>query len=150
MNQTITQNNRTYTIWKYIVGGFIAGILTAALNNILYFFLPLIEEVKFPSSIDELALSLGSFIPPILATIFYYLVSSTNYNKGTKIYISIVVVTFLLSIVIQFFPELLEKIGLLSNDNIPKNLALLTVPFHITTALVALVFIPQFVGSKED
>jgi hypothetical protein len=132
------------------VAGFLAGIITAALNNLLFFFLPLIKEVHFPSIIDEMALSLGSFIPPIIASVFYYFVSSKNYEKGTKVYLSIVLIGFLLSIIIQFFPEQLINIGLLQNGDIPENLALLTVPFHVTTALVSLIFIPKFVGSKED
>lgn len=150
MDQVVQKENKTFTIWKYVVGGFLAGILTAALNNLLFFFLPLIKEVHFPSIIDEMALSIGSFIPPIVASIFYYLVSSKNYEKGTKLYLIIILTGFILSIVIQFFPEQLINFGLLEAGDIPENLAFLTVPFHVTTALVALVFIPKFVGSKED
>ncbi|MGB0806574.1 MAG: hypothetical protein ACPGRC_07780 [Salibacteraceae bacterium] len=150
MEQTLEVPVKTFTVWKYVVGGFLAGIITAALNNILFFFLPMIQEVDFPSIIDEMALSIGSFIPPIIASIFYYIVSSKNYAKGTKIYLTIILIGFILSIVIQFFPEQLINLGLLEVGDIPPNLALLTVPFHVTTALVALVFIPKFVGSKED
>lgn len=150
MKETIMATHHTYTVWKYIVGGFLAGIITAALNNILFFFLPMLFNIEYPLLIDEMALAIGSFIPPIMASIFYYLVSSKNYEKGTKLYISIVMIGFLLSIAIQFFPEQLINIGLIPSGDIPKNLATLTVPFHITTALVALVFIPKFVGSKED
>jgi hypothetical protein len=150
MEDAIPVPNQTFTVWKYIVGGFLAGIITAALNNILFFFLPLIKEVHFPSIIDEMALSLGSFIPPIIASIFYYFVSSKNYSKGTKVYLTIVIIGFLLSIIVQFFPEQLIGLGLLQAGDIPANLALLTVPFHVTTALVALIFIPKFVGSAED
>ena len=150
MEQTIPVTNQTFTVWKYVVGGFLAGIITAALNNIIFFFLPILTEIKFPTFIDEMALSIGSFIPPIIASIFYYLVSSKNYEKGTKIYLIIILIGFLLSIAIQFFPEQLIQTGLVHAGDIPSNLALLTVPFHVTTALVALVFIPKFVGSKED
>lgn len=141
---------RTFTVWKYVVGGFLAGIITAALNNLLFFFLPMIKEVDFPEIIDEMALAIGSFIPPIIASIFYYIVSSKNYEKGTKIYLAIILIGFVLSIIVQFFPEQLIGLGLLEAGDIPDNLAVLTVPFHVTTALVALIFIPKFVGSKED
>jgi hypothetical protein len=150
MEHVLIKPNRTFTVWKYVVGGFLAGIITAALNNLLFFFLPLIKEVHFPAIIDEMALSIGSFIPPTLASILYYFVSSKNYDKGTKVYLLIILVGSLLSIIIQFFPEELINLGLLQAGDIPQNLALLTVPFHITTALVSLVFIPKFVGSKED
>jgi hypothetical protein len=138
----------TFTVWKYIIGGFLAGLITAALNNILFFILPLIKEVDFPHIIDEMALTIASFIPPILASILYFAVSSKNYTTGTKIYL--ILIGFTLSIAIQFFPEKLIVLGLLESGDVPDNLAFLTVPFHITTAFVALVFIPKFVGSKED
>lgn len=150
MEQAIVAQTRTYTVWKYVVGGFLAGIITAALNNILFFFLPMIKEVEFPAIIDEMALSIGSFIPPIIASVLYYILSSKDYEKGTKTYLAVIIVGFVLSIVVQFFPDQLINMGLLQAGDIPDNLALLTVPFHVTTALVALVFIPKFVGSKED
>lgn len=150
MNQVISTPIKTFSVWKYAVSGFLAGIITAALNNILFFVLPLIKEVNFPHIIDEMALSIASFIPPILAALFYYTVSSKNYKKGTRIYLFFILLGFGLSIFIQFFPENLAELGLLETGDIPSNLPLLTVPFHITTALVALVFIPKFVGSKED
>ena len=150
MDQVVSTPIKTFNVWKYAVSGFLAGIITAALNNILFFVLPLIKEVNFPHIIDEMALSIGSFIPPILAAIFYYAVSSKNYKKGTRIYLFFILLVFSLSIFVQFFPEYLIQLGLLEIGDIPPNLPLLTVPFHITTALVSLVFIPKFVGSKED
>ncbi len=150
MEQAIMATHHTYTIWKYIVAGFLAGLITAALNNILFFFLPMLLNFEYPLILDEMALSLGSFFPPIIATIFYYFVSSKNYEKGTKVYISLVMIGFLISIGVQFFPEQLINTGFLQAGDIPHNLALITVPFHVTTALVALIFIPKFVGSKED
>ena len=150
MDKVISPPIKTFTVWKYIVSGFLAGLITVALNNILFFVLPLIKEVNFPHIIDEMALTIGSLIPPILAAIFYYAVSANNYSRGTKIYLFFILLGFGLSIFFQFFPENLIQIGLLESDDIPPNLALLTVPFHITTALVSLVFIPKFVGSKED
>ena len=150
MDQVTSAPIKTFNVWKYAVSGFLAGIITAALNNILFFVLPLIKEVNFPHIIDEMALSIGSFVPPILAAIFYYAVSANNYKKGTRIYLFFILLGFGLSIFIQFFPESLIELGLLEIGDIPPNLPLLTVPFHITTALVSLVFIPKFVGSKED
>lgn len=150
MSQEEILQPKTFTVWKYVIGGFLAGLITAALNNIIFFVLPLIQEIDFPHSLDEMALTIASFIPPILASVFYFIVSSKNYSKGTKVYLAIVLIAFALSIVVQFFPEKLLELGLLEEGDIPENLALLTVPFHITTALVALVFIPKFVGSKED
>lgn len=150
MSQENYVQPKTFTVWKYVIGGFLAGLITAALNNILFFVFPLIKEVDFPNIIDEMALTIASFVPPILASILYFAVSSKNYSTGTKIYLILVLIGFTLSIIIQFFPEKLIDLGLLEMGDVPDNLALLTVPFHITTALVALVFIPKFVGSKED
>ena len=149
MDQSTEAPLRTFSLWKYSVGGFVAGLIVAAINNIWYAFFPYLSDVRYPASIDEMALTIGSFVPPIIASILYYFISSKNYDKGTKIYISVAFIVFILSIAIQFYPEILVNYGLLDANDIPENLALLTVPFHISTLLITLIFIPKFVGMKD-
>lgn len=149
MDQSTTAPLRTFSLWKYSVGGFVAGLIVAAINNIWYAFFPYLSDVRYPSSIDEMALTIGSFVPPIIASILYYFISSKNYDKGTKIYVLTAFIVFVLSIVVQFYPEILVNYNLLEANDIPENLALLTVPFHISTLLVTLIFIPKFVGMKD-
>ena len=44
MSQEEILQPKTFTVWKYVIGGFLAGLITAALNNIIFFVLPLIQR----------------------------------------------------------------------------------------------------------
>lgn len=150
METTAISVPKTYSAWKFIIGGFLAGLIATAINSIWFVIFPIIYDSEFPPQLDELSLAFASIGSMVLAALFYYVVSLKSYAFGTKVYLTVVTIVSILSTLVQFFPELLIQYGILEASAVPENLALITVPFHIATALVALLFIPKFTGMKDE
>lgn len=150
METTAIHVPKTYSAWKFIIGGFLGGLIATAINSIWFVVFPIIYDAEFPPQLDELSLAFASIGSMVFASIFYYLVSLKSFQTGTRIYLIIVSIISILSVLVQFFPEYLIQYGIIESQNVPANLALITVPFHIATALVALIFIPKFTGMKDD
>lgn len=150
METTTLSVPKTYSAWKFIIGGFIAGLIATAINSIWFVVFPIIYEAEFPPQLDELSLAFASIGSMVLASVFYYAVSLKSYQTGTKVYLTVVLIVSILSTLVQFFPEQLIQYGIIDSQTVPNNLALVTVPFHIATALVALIFIPKFTGMKDE
>lgn len=141
---------KTYSAWKFIIGGFVAGLVAMAVNSVWFVLFPIIYDAEFPPQLDEMSLAFGSIGSMVVASIFYYIVSLKSYETGTKIYLPVVLAISIASVLIQFFPEFLVQYGIMDAQSIPDNLALITVPFHIVCALTALIFIPKFTGMKDE
>lgn len=138
-----------YNTWNYIVGGVIGGILAAMVNNIIFFFEPMIFDVFYPKNLDVLNLSIFSFLVPLIASQIFYNISKYDYIKGFKTYIKLTIALFSLSIIITIFPDQLDSIITFNEQHTGRFRLLSTIPFHAIEFLVVYLFLPKFVTSDQ-
>ena len=142
---TTIENTKGISLWKYSIAGVLAGLITGILNNIWIVVYSAMNDGYIPGNVDTDEVTALSFVPMLLASFVYYLISMRDLSKGTKIYIGIGSILFITSLYFPFFPE---QTGLFPVDEIPKDFALFTTPMHVIAAFLALYFIPRFVTKQ--
>jgi Family of unknown function (DUF6069) len=118
----------------YLIGGAVAGVITAVLNNLWNLIYPAIGGVSVPEVINLESVTMMSIVPLLIAAVGYFVLSRFTSN-ATPIFQGITIVLALLSLAGTFSPPM----------PVPAGFAGLSAPMHIIAGLVGALVIPRFV-----
>lgn len=118
----------------YLIGGVVAGVVTAILNNLWNLLYPAIGGVSVPEVINAGSVTMMSILPLLIAAVGYF-VLSRFVDNATPIFQIGTVVLALLSLFGTFNPPM----------PVPDGFAGLSGPMHIIAGLVGAFVIPRFV-----
>lgn len=118
----------------YLIGGVVAGVITAILNNLWNFLYPAIGGVNVPEVINAGSITLMSIAPLLIAAVGYFVLSRFMDN-ATTIFQGATIVLALLSLFGAFNPPM----------PVPDGFAGLSAPMHVIAGLVGAFVIPRFV-----
>lgn len=119
---------------RYLIGGVVAGVVTAILNNLWNFIYPALGGVSVPEVINLTSISLASILMLLIAAIGYFVLSRFM-NNATPTFQGITIVLALLSLFGAFNPPM----------PVPAGFAGLSAPMHVIAGLVGAFLIPRFV-----
>lgn len=131
----IVYMNHTITFSKVIKAGFLAGLISAAINTIWIQLGILIMNVSGLPKGFSIAVIMSSILPVVFASIIYFLLIR-NFTRGYLLYMFLGVSFMLLS----NFPAF--ETTLPDGTPTPSNFALLVIPMHFVAGLSALYLIP--------
>lgn len=152
--ETTLPAKNSISLWKYAIGGVIAGLITGILNNVWIILFPILfpeYEGMFGGGISPMSVSVMSFLPLLAAAFVYYGFTMNNIKVGTRIYVVLGILALLGSLYGPMFPDqmndFMASLGkpIFMDEVIPTGFAILTIPMHIFSAGVAIIFIPRFV-----
>ena len=138
------QTTLQFSIWKYSIAGVIAGLIAGIGNNLWILAYPFISGHDAPAGVDAMSVSVFSFIPMVIAGLFYYGISIKDAARGTRIFVGLGVLIFLASLYGPLNPEQLSS---MLGGEVPEGFALFTIPMHVIAAAAAVIFMPRFVMS---
>ncbi len=118
----------------YLIGGVVAGLAAAVLNNLWNLIYPMIGGVSVPEVINLGSVSLMSIVPLLIAGVGYFILSRFVSN-ATPIFQIGTIVLALLSLFGTFSPPM----------PVPDGFAGLSGPMHVIAGLVGAFVIPRFV-----
>jgi len=118
----------------YLIGGVVAGIVTAILNNLWNLIYPAIGGVSVPEVINLGSVTLMSIVPLLIAAVGYF-VLSRFLNNATPIFQVLIIVLALFGLFGTFNPPM----------PVPAGFAGLSAPMHVSAGLVGAFVIPRFV-----
>ena len=134
MSATARTNVSKPGFMGYLIGGVVAGVITAILNNLWNFLYPVIGGVSVPEVINAGSITLMSIAPLLIAAVGYFVLSRFTAN-ATPIFQGITILLALLSLFSTFNPPI----------PVPDGFAGLSGPMHIIAGLVGAFVIPRFV-----
>jgi hypothetical protein len=144
---TIEQtNDQDVSLWKFVMGGVLAGLITGIINNVWILAFPYVSGIESPGGINAMSVSVLSFVPVFLASLVYYGLSLKSIKKGTKIYLIIGIIGFLASLYGPLNPDVMTD--LIGREIMKEGLALFALPMHVISAASAMLFLPKFVLSE--
>lgn len=150
----VLERSETFSVWKFTVGGVLAGIIAGIVNNLYIIVFPMITSYKAIPGIDSMSVTIFSFLPVLLASLVYFGIYSLNPSSGTRNYIILGIAGFLLSLYGPLFPEsiakLINTLGLEYAFTPTEGFAYFLIPLHVITALLALGFVPKFVHNRDS
>lgn len=118
----------------YLIGGVVAGVITAILNNLWNILYPAIGGVSVPDVINVGSVTLMSILPLLVAAVGYF-VLSRFIDNATPIFQGATIVLALVSLFGTFNPPM----------PVPDGFAGLSAPMHIIAGLVGAFVIPRFI-----
>ena len=134
MATTLTSSANKPAFMGYLIGGAVAGIVAAVLNNVWNLLYPAMGGVSAPEVINLGSVTLMSIVPLLLAAVGYF-VLSRFVNNATTLFQAITIVLALLSLFGTFNPPM----------PVPAGFAGLSGPMHVIAGLVGAFVIPRFV-----
>lgn len=134
MSATAKTNVSKPGFMGYLIGGVVAGVITAILNNLWNFIYPAIGGVSVPEVINVGSVTLMSIMPLLIAAVGYFILSRFMDN-ATPIFQGATIVLALLSLFGTFNPPM----------PVPDGFAGLSGPMHVIAGLVGAIVIPRFV-----
>jgi len=126
------ETNKLNVFGRLLLGGSVAGIIAAIINNLYHLIYSFVSGHGFTSLINFGSITLGSVVPAIIAAICYFILSRFTY-KATRIF---VIITLLLTV--------LTFAGVLKSE-FPDGFIRLIIPMHIVAGLSIAFIIPRFV-----
>lgn len=134
MATTINSTASKPAFTGYLIGGLVAGVITAVLNNLWNFIYPAIGGVSVPEVINLGSVTMMSMVPLLIAAVGYFVLSRFLPN-ATPIFQGLTIVLALLSLFGTFNPPM----------PVPAGFAGLSAPMHVIAGLVGALVIPRFV-----
>ena len=134
MATTLNSSASKPAFMSYLIGGAVAGIVAAILNNLWNLLYPAMGGVSAPEVINLGSVTLMSIVPLLLAAVGYF-VLSRFVNNATTLFQAITIVLALLSLFGTFNPPM----------PVPAGFAGLSGPMHVIAGLVGAFVIPRFV-----
>jgi len=126
---------------RFLLGGLIAGLISAALNNIYSVAHAGLTDFSIPDVIHFGSITGASIVPTTIGALCYFGLSRFT-SKATLIFIIVASVFTLLSCFGPLQGELPD------GSPAPDGWIGLTLPMHIIAGLVAVLFIPKYVYRK--
>lgn len=123
----------------YLIGGLIAGILAAIVNNLYSYLYTAFTGVSVPEVINFGSVTGASILPAMVASLIYFALSRIS-GRATLIFAVIGVVFTLLS----FGGPLQDQLP--DGSLAPEGFAGLTLPMHIISATVVLYTLIRYVN----
>lgn len=127
--------NKSITFSKVIKAGFLAGLISAAINTIWNQLGIFVMNISGLPKGFSVAVVMSSILPVLFASIIYFLLIR-NFTRGYLLYMFLGVSFMLLS----NFPAF--EVTLPDGTPTPANFALLVIPMHFVAGLSALYLIP--------
>jgi hypothetical protein len=124
-------------ISTYLLGGLIAGAISAVLANLYYLIFGSITGYSY-AELNVISITLAAFIPSLLGSLIYFGLSRQT-SAATNIFVVLGLVFGVLSIV----PTLVAP------PNPAPGFAAATAPLHILVAVVCVTVVPFFVRSRR-
>jgi ABC-type Co2+ transport system permease subunit len=128
---------------RYLLAGLIAGLVSAVLNNIIYFLLVLLGGHAW-ALVVAASILIASFLPNLIGAIAYFLLRKIT--SHARIILSLGVGAF---VIVSVLPHL--GIGPAPSPALaalPEGFDLVTVPLHIVFGLTAIFLMPRLVTSE--
>lgn len=129
------------SILKYLKAGLIAGLVSAVLNNVIYFIMIAVGGYEWVPVIT-VSIMVASFLPNLLASVAYFILS--RFTSRAWLIMTIGIAAFVL---ISVLPHL--GIGPAPSPALaalPEGFDLVTVPLHIVFGLAAIFLLPWLVA----
>lgn len=143
MNSTVTDERSIgVSLKRYLMGGLLAGIIAAVLNNIYHTAYTAITGVEATVVINYVTVSIASIVPLVLAALVYYFLSKET-KQPTMIFIVITIFLTITSsglMAISHFPD---------RTPVPEGFVGLALPMHYIAGAVAAIFIPWYVSAGK-
>jgi len=126
---------------RFLIGGLIAGIISAVLNNLYSVVYTLIIGHGASEIINIGSITGASILPTIVGALLYFGLSKFT-TKATLIFIIAGIILAIISCAGAFGNELAD------GTPTPEGFVGLTVPMHLIAGLVAVLFIPKYTYRK--
>jgi hypothetical protein len=137
---TIVQTKQSIKI--YLIGGLIAGVLSAILNNLYSYLYTAFTGVIIPEVINFGSVTGASILPAVVASLFYFILSRFT-AKATLIFIIAGIAFTLLS----FGGPLQSQLP--DGTPTPQGFAGLTLPMHIISGLIVIYTLVRYVNKGK-
>tara|TARA_B110000046_G_C12983945_1_gene394706 strand:- start:162 stop:587 length:426 start_codon:yes stop_codon:yes gene_type:complete len=141
MNETKNGQQKPL-ISRFLLGGLIAGVAAAILNNIWLLVYPLTTGNEVPEIINIGSVTASSILGLLVGGFVYFLLHRLT-KKGTFIFISAGVVFTFLSIMGP-----INMTELPDGNAAPEGFTLLTIPMHLIAGLASVIITPKWVNRK--
>ena len=141
MNETKNGQQKPL-ISRFLLGGLIAGVAAAILNNIWLLVYPLTTGNEVPEIINIGSVTTSSILGLLVGGFVYFLLHRLT-KKGTFIFISAGVVFTFLSIMGP-----INMTELPDGNAAPEGFTLLTIPMHLIAGLASVIITPKWVNRK--
>lgn len=128
---------------RFLKAGLIAGLVSAVLNNIIYLIMIAVGDHRWMPVI-AVSILVASFLPSLLASIAYFLLS--RFTQRAWLIMTMGIVAFVL---ISILPHL--GVGPAPSPALaalPEGFDLVTVPLHIVFGLAAIFLMPWLVARE--
>jgi len=128
-------------ITRFVLGGLIAGIAAAVVNNIYHMIYSSATGISIPQYVNVGSVTGGSVILLLVASIAYFVLS--RFTAKAKL---IFVAGTLILTVVSFAAPLGSTLP--DGTPTPEGFAGITLPMHIIAGLAAVVLIPRFADKR--
>ena len=130
-------------IGKFFLGGLLAGILGALVNNIYSFLYTSITGFSIPKIIHLGSITSASILLVVVSSLFYFVLAKFS-SKAKLIYIIVGIIFMIFS----FWAPLSSHLP--DGTPTPEGFAGLTLPMHVISGLLAFILIPWHVDRKDE
>ncbi|MBT3676626.1 MAG: hypothetical protein HOG39_08305, partial [Candidatus Marinimicrobia bacterium] len=137
-NQTMTEKPK---FTRFLIGGLIAGVISAVLNNLYSVVYTSITGHSVSEIINIGSITGASIIPTIVGALLYFGLSRFT-TKATLVFIIAGSLLAIISCAGAFGSELAD------GTPTPEGFAGLTVPMHLFAGLIAIIVIPKYTYRK--
>lgn len=121
----------------YLLGGLIAGVISAVLANLYYLIFGAITGYSY-AELNVISITLAGILPSLLGSLIYFGLSRQT-SAATKIFVTLGLAFGILSIV----PTLIAP------PNPAPGFAAATAPLHILVAVICVTVVPFFVRTRS-
>ena len=141
MNETINGQQKPQIV-RSLLGGLIAGVASAILNNVWLLVYPLTTGNEVPEIINIGSVTASSILGLFIGGFVYFVLHRLT-KKGAFIFITAGVVFTFLSLMGP-----INMTDLPDGNSAPEGFALLTIPMHLIAGLAAIIITPKWVNRK--
>jgi ABC-type thiamin/hydroxymethylpyrimidine transport system permease subunit len=138
---TIVQTKQSIKV--YLIGGLVAGVLAAILNNLYSYVYTAFTGISVPGVINFGSVTGASILPAVIASLFYFALSRFT-AKATLIFI----ISGIAFTLFSFGGPLQSQLP--DNTPTPQGFAGLTLPMHIISGLVVMYTLVRYVNKSKQ